>query len=114
MMSARQKQHHNTNYQLWKRLNEAMPGLFDMVEPKPLAVGFREFVIAGFPDVPTKQVKRFFRWWCHRSRYIEALAQSGAVRMKHDGTEAGPVSSKDRIQALAEISRHNQRLQEAR
>ena len=87
-------------------------GLFDERDPVPLAVGVREQLLAAFPEVDSKRVRHGIAGWCQRMGYLAALTVEGAMRKNLDGSEAGPVSERDRRWAGERLKEWRRKIRE--
>lgn len=84
-------------------LTDDFPGLFDFLDPKPLAHGSIPD-IADYLDIDINEVGPTIRWWTQRRPYLRALV-AGCSRYNLDGVEDGIVSPEEEQAASERLAR---------
>lgn len=85
---------------IYRHLVRSYPSVFQKFKPRPLAIGVGEELTKKHPELDVRDIQKFLGWWCHRLRYLEAVATSKAYRHHLDGKRSSPVSASDRVNAM--------------
>jgi hypothetical protein len=92
-------------YEAWTVIRDTCPEVFNLDQPAPLAIGAHlELIELGVP-FDEADLKRFFRWWCGREAYNEAVAHE-SHRRHLDGSLAQEITAEQREGALRQLRRH--------
>ncbi len=91
------RQKRKKRYRLFLQLNVLRPTVFDMQNPKPLAIGIRE-KIAETVGVPRYIAGWFCEWWCHRNQYRKAIEADNSYRYHISGNRGCKVQEVAKIQ----------------
>lgn len=79
---------------LWK----FNPHLFDIREPKPLAIGVDKEIKALLPELRKRDLQSFLAWWTKRFGYLYAM-RDGYVRFHINGSKASVITEEEREHA---------------
>ena len=58
-------------------LTERWPGVFNVKQPVPLAIGIDGELLAAMPEITNAQLRRVLAQWCNRPCYLRALIAGG-------------------------------------
>lgn len=84
------------------------PGLFDLDNPKPLAIGIRREIRATYPEMPAQIVRGLLWWLTIRRAYLYAC-WIGALRYGLDGEPRGVVTCLENEYAAARFHERDDR-----
>lgn len=86
--------HQNTTEDGLTWLCRRWPGAFNTKNPRPLAIGIAEAIVAAAEadGVGAQQVLSALQFYVSRKRYLSAIAAEGAMRFDLDGIVIEPVS----------------------
>ena len=75
------------------------PEVFNLFQPKPLAIGSDNKIIAAKPaNISAKTITQTLARWTRKPVYLNAIS-SGDFRYRLDGTPAGAINDKHRAHA---------------
>lgn len=88
--------------ELWTQLTEEYPSVFNLVDPKPVAIGIHE-QLRDVLEVDEKILHQALRNWTSSDRYLRSICELGAVRYNLDGSESDQVTEESRLHAKEKL-----------
>lgn len=83
-------------YAVFLQLIAMRPTVFDLENPKPLAVGVHK-KIAEATGVPEYVARWFCQWWCRRPQYRKALEADNSYRYHVSGHRGRKVQDEEKV-----------------
>lgn len=93
--------------------------VFDLNNPKPLAIDTAKQIYDRLPDdsdkpVLVKAFKRELGRWCNRNAYLKAVAAPGSVRYNLDGTVDSVIQDKHREYAASQLKQRKEDIKKSK
>ncbi|HET9123133.1 MAG TPA: ProQ/FINO family protein [Acidiferrobacteraceae bacterium] len=85
-------------------LTAAFPAVFDVRNPRPLAIGCRQQIAAALGKAEHRVGQLLWDKWLNRLDYLAAVAAPGSRRLNVDGSDAGEVAKEHRTYAAARLA----------